>query len=136
MQRLAAATAILLSAVAAEAAEPFAADEVYGTEAGCNWIETRTFPGSEDTLVVTRDFMRGYESMCHFVDAKVGAHEDLFVSAICYGEGEIWPATYAMMIDPDSGALVMSSVGGVGAGDKLQVCEGVTTELANRVVGE
>lgn len=136
MQRLAAAVLSLCVSAGAHAAEPFAADEVYGTEAGCTWIETRTFPGSEDTVVVTRDYLRGYESMCHFVDTKRGVHEDLFVSALCYGEGEIWPATYAMMLDPDSGALVMSSVGGVGAESTLQVCDGVTTARADEIVGE
>ena len=126
---------VVLASVEATAAEPFAGDAVYGTEDGCRWLETRTFPGTEGTMVVTHDFVRFYESMCHFVDRRPGVHEDLFVSAICYGECEIWPATYAMAIDPNTGALVMSSASGGGWRD-LGVCPGATGALADEILGE
>ena len=127
---------LLVSAGAAVADDaPFAGDVVYGTEAGCTWLATRSYPGTEDTMVVTRDYMRGYESICHFVDMKQGVHEDLFVSAICYGEGEMWPATYALALDPDSGALVMTSQGGSVGGD-LAACPDVTTAIADEITGE
>lgn len=125
----------LASVSVAHAAPPFAGDEVYGSEAGCQWLATRTFPGSEDTMVVTRDYMRGYESMCHFVDTKPGVHEDLFVSALCYGEGEMWPAIYAFALNPDTGALIMMSQGGASR-DDLAACPGMTGAKADAIVGE
>lgn len=133
--RIGAGLLLLLACTGGALAEPFAGDAVYGTDDGCEWLRTRTHPNSDGVMVVTASFLRGHESMCHFVDSKPGVHEDLFVSAICYGEGEMWPATYAMALDPDTGALIVST-GASSLPGPLRACAGSTGALANEILGE
>jgi hypothetical protein len=136
MQHAVAGLLFLLAATGgALAAEPFTGDAVYGTEDGCEWLRTRTYPNTDGVMVITSAFLRGHESLCHFVDIKPGVHEDLFVSAICYGEGEMWPAAYAMALDPDSNALIVSTGDGSLPGP-LRACPGATGALANEILGE
>lgn len=123
---------LVLAASAVHAQEALQAEGVYGDKTGCTIVATGDYGTSDSWVVVTRRYMRHHESSCEFVETIPGKFGSLFVNAICSGEGETWPATYAIS-NGEEGILV-SPAGGEPF--EVGVCEGVTAEAADKVFGE
>jgi hypothetical protein len=136
MLRLGALAALLaiVGANAAFADEALLDGSVYGTAAGCAAVASGKYPDSDDWSVVTRKYLRQHESICEFVQTLPDQYGSLFVSAICSGEGDTWPATFAITKGEDEGSLRVSDTDN-NPWD-VNVCEGQTDAAADKLFGE
>jgi hypothetical protein len=123
-----------LAAADALAAEVLPPGSVYGTTDGCAAVASGQYPASDDWVVVTRKYMRQHESVCSFVQTLPDQFGSLFVSAICSGEGETWPASFAITKGEDDGSLRLSDTNN-NPWD-MNVCDGLTDAAADKLFGE
>ncbi|MEJ0011935.1 MAG: hypothetical protein WDM94_04745 [Bauldia sp.] len=118
-------------AVAAEALQP---GSVYGTDEGCAAVAAGEYPATDDWTVVTRKSLHQHESVCEFVQTLPGRDGSLFVNAICSGEGDTWPATFAILAGEDDGALRIADSNN-NPWD-VHACDGQTDAAADKLFGE
>ena len=131
---LAGVLAVALSAGAATAA-PLDAATVYGNAEGCAAMKSGDL-GAADFLVLTTETLQTQQYSCDFVQVLPAKSGDLFVNAICYGEGQATPQTYA--ITEDSGSIIIATTDQefVAPGNgNVKACAGVTAEDAKKVLG-
>ncbi len=119
---------------AAAAAEVLATGSVYGTDVGCAAVSSGEYPASDDWVVVTRRYMRQHESACSFVQVLPDRYGSLFVSAICSGEGDTWPASFVVSAGEDEGMLRLSDTNNNPW--EMHVCDGLTDAAADKLFGE
>jgi hypothetical protein len=133
-----AALLLLFSSLGAGAAaagdEALPPGSVFGTTDGCAAVAKGEYPPSDDWVVVTRKYLRQHESVCDFVQTLPDQYGSLFVSAICSGEGETWPATFAITKGDDEGSLRVSDSNN-NPWD-VNVCEGQSDAAADKLFGE
>ena len=124
---------VLSGAAPAGAGEALAAGAVYGNDPGCAMVASGGYGEDDSWVVVTRRYMRQHESACSFVQTLPDRYGPLFVSAICAGEGENWPATLVVSAGEDGGISVS-------AADidplQLHLCDGLVDAAADKVFGE